>query len=826
MEGGGAQATVRVSIERLRVWLLVGAGALVVVLAGFLEYAHLASHRFLKNLPGKLGAEISREANGFTYSQSNGKRTLYTIHAAKFVQHKNSVVTLRDVGVVLYDTSGRADRIFGKEFEYDQAAGILRASGEVSLDLAVPAPNSAKERAAFAAGAPLGRTDETEAESAADPQAVHVRTRGVEFRQKEGVATTDQAVAFRYGEMEGRAVGADFRSDTGVTVLRSEVELRGVSHGRPMHLTANHAEFARETQELHLLHAEATGATAGGEQSVGSAAEATVLLRTASRPEEVRAAGSLLFRGRGATVRADRGTLRLSERDEPVSAELAGGVHYSADEAARHLEGEAAEAHSSFSPGGVLDRVHLAGGASTREREAAADRVLTATAMDLLFSQLPATRAAEHRVWLRQATATGAARLVAHQPVQAKGGRVQTDELAANALVAHLTPAGTREQLASIDGTGHTLVHRQDADGVELESSGDQLRASFTAAEGRGPGQTVETAEQVGHVHLEQRTAAAGKQSTATRGTADRATYTAATDLLTLQGAVQLMQPDGLLWADEVRLKQASGDATATGRVRASYRAATDGHAGSQPVEVQAMRAEMEHDAGQASFFGDHGHPARMWQNGSSVEAMVIEFDQNEQVLRAHGADAGSDAAAVRTVLAGSPQSSNELPGATHKSRPPQPVTRVSSRSLLYTDRTRQATFTGGTEVIQGDLRLRGDEATVFLQPAKSGAGTAGARPIAFPGSGSLDRIVTTGSIHVEEAGRQATGDRLVYTAADQTSVLTGSAGKPPVIIDPENGTLSGTEIRFTPGDHGENTVVVTGGGSSQPKLRKDARVR
>ena len=199
------------------------------VLAGFLEYAHLANHRLLKNLPGRLGAEISREANGFTYSQSNGKRTLYTIHAAKFVQRKEQRGDAAGCGRGAVRHGGaRADRIFGKEFEYDQTAGVLRASGEVFLDLAAPAPGSAKERAAYAAGAPAAKAeDETEEQSAADPRAVHVRTSGVEFRQKEGVATTDEQVEFRYGAMRGSALGAEFRSDTGVTVLRSRVELDG-----------------------------------------------------------------------------------------------------------------------------------------------------------------------------------------------------------------------------------------------------------------------------------------------------------------------------------------------------------------------------------------------------------------------------------------------------------------------------------------------------------------------------------------------------------------------------------------------------------------------
>jgi lipopolysaccharide export system protein LptA len=56
-----------VSVERLRVWLLVGAGLLVVVVFAFLGYAHyLRVHRFLSNLPKKLGVDVRRETNGYT----------------------------------------------------------------------------------------------------------------------------------------------------------------------------------------------------------------------------------------------------------------------------------------------------------------------------------------------------------------------------------------------------------------------------------------------------------------------------------------------------------------------------------------------------------------------------------------------------------------------------------------------------------------------------------------------------------------------------------------------------------------------------------------
>ena len=118
----------RVTIERLRVLLVAAAALLLVVVSTFLAIARFRSHRLLRELPAKLGADIQKETNSFTYSQAVQGRTVFTIHAARAVQRSNGKVTLRDVGIVLYGRDQtRADRIYGDEFEYDQAAGVVRA---------------------------------------------------------------------------------------------------------------------------------------------------------------------------------------------------------------------------------------------------------------------------------------------------------------------------------------------------------------------------------------------------------------------------------------------------------------------------------------------------------------------------------------------------------------------------------------------------------------------------------------------------------------------------------------------------------------------------
>src|SRR5437868_15073670 len=90
-----------VSIERLRLWLLAGAGLLVIVIVSFLGYAHYRAHRYLRDLPQKLGIDVRRETNNVTYSQSIQGRTVYTFYAARAVERADGKMMLSDVGTVV-----------------------------------------------------------------------------------------------------------------------------------------------------------------------------------------------------------------------------------------------------------------------------------------------------------------------------------------------------------------------------------------------------------------------------------------------------------------------------------------------------------------------------------------------------------------------------------------------------------------------------------------------------------------------------------------------------------------------------------------------------
>jgi lipopolysaccharide export system protein LptA len=243
-------------------------------------------------------------------------------------------------------------------------------------------------------------------------------------------------------------------------------------------------------------------------------------------------------------------------------------------------------------------------------------------------------------------------------------------------------------------------------------------------------------------------------------------------------------------------------------------------------VHVLASRAVFKHDAGQAIFYGVEGRPARLWQGGSQVEAPVLQLDQKEKRLVAHG-DGPGDATAVHTVLVDS--GSAKAGTAKHVAGKAE-VVRVESRELTYSDATRQAEFTGGVEVESADGRMRGQEATVYLQPAvKAGAETSGKKSAGSDStqggfmSGSLERVVATGHIQIDQPGRRATGERAVYTASDGMFVMTGTAAVPPKMVDDLRGTVTGTSLRFHAGDE---SVVVSNGVDNKQRVRTETRVK
>jgi lipopolysaccharide export system protein LptA len=92
---------------------------------------------------------------------------------------------------------------------------------------------------------------------------------------------------------------------------------------------------------------------------------------------------------------------------------------------------------------------------------------------------------------------------------------------------------------------------------------------------------------------------------------------------------------------------------------------------------------------------------------------------------------------------------------------------------------------------------------------------------------GRLERVIASTDVIVQEPGRRATGDRLSYTAADGTVVLTGTAKTPPVVVDTAQGSrISAAAFRFR--NDGETVEALSAApeGAFERQVRTQTTVR
>jgi lipopolysaccharide export system protein LptA len=212
--------------------------------------------------------------------------------------------------------------------------------------------------------------------------------------------------------------------------------------------------------------------------------------------------------------------------------------------------------------------------------------------------------------------------------------------------------------------------------------------------------------------------------------------------------------------------------------------------ASSDPIHVTSRSMTAHRSPAIAVYTGD----ARLWQNENIVEAPTLQFDRGNRSLVAQGS--GSVETGLRPVRAGqnpAPTQALTQPVSTvlvqkDKNGTVTPV-RITSARLNYADAERRIFLDGGVTAKGSDATLTGQQMTVFLLPRSQAAAGAG------PGMpGQVERIVAEDRVVITQPTRHATGERLVYTSADDKFVLTGG---PPSIFDAERGKITGDSLTF-----------------------------
>ena len=816
-------------IYRLRRLLAVIAVLFTAVVAGMYFYARLRQHSVLKGFPGKISYDIKQTASGFQFSKSEAGRTVFTIRAKNVKEFKlNGRADLHDVSIILYgrDTS-RYDQIYGDDFTFDPKSGDITAKGEVQIDLEAN---------------PTGVTapDQATPKELKDP--IHLKTSDLVFNRDSGDASTDARVDFRTPQATGWAVGVRYSAKSATLTMASQIHVT-LSGQDASTLFATHGTITREPHEIVLDHP-----LMKREIGTVQSEQATFFLGPENEVQRVVATGNVNAESTAQNkdkdnkdqnpnqnqdqnndrmrARADEAELLLTSKQNLLrSATLTGNVHVERD-GLQPMRGDAGRAILDFRGQNELMKVHAADGVhlaqhSTNATPANTNRNTADTSgpqdFDLTAPVIDFFVADGRR--LDRAQTSGAAQLVIspaqNQNRAGASGAIssavisspQRTIITAGRFDAKFSPTPDgKSRLTSMHGAPAAKIVNAVAGKPDRVSTSETLDASFLPEGG------IAAIIQQGSVAytdgqpLEKRTQA----------WADKALYTPADRTLLLSGNPRVADGGMTTTAKTIRINRATDDAVAEENVKSTYNDLKEQPNGallasSSPIHVTAATMTAHNSPSIALYEGN----ARLWQDANIIEAPSIEFDRDHRSLVAQG----TAAQPVSTVLV------QEKPGPSqpdrgkaggkpalaqangeHKSNKSEeklsktdPVA-IRAMRLTYADAERKAHYERSVSARGTGFTATANQMDVYLMPRSQISGGQ-----SLTGPGRLDHVVAQGNVIIQQPGRHADSDTLVYTASDDKFVLTGG---PPSIFDAERGKITGDSLTFFKAD---DRVLVVG---------------
>jgi len=782
-------------VYRLRRWLAGIAILFTVVVAGMYFSARRRQHSFLKDVPGKIGFDIKQTAKGFQYSKSDGGRTLFTIQASNLKQFKlDGRAELRDVSIVLYGRdSSRFDQIAGDDFTYDPKTGDVTANGDVQIDLGAN---------------PSGQTAPDQAAPAKLSNPISLKTRDLVFNKESGNASTNARVEFQTPQASGWAVGVQYAGKTNSLVLASQVHLRmngadaesiqasrGVLTNEPRQIVLERPSLERDSDVLSADEATVLLGADNNVEHVFAHGNVTAEAREESKLPDVASAGAEFALQPVASMikgRANEGELSLAEKNRLRSAVLTGDVQFERV-GAQPMQGTAGRVTFDFSQRNEVKTIRADQGVRLAQA-AAPDAARTNTAnakgsapqnFELVAPVVDFT-ITEGRLLQRAVTSGKGQITISSVQTSASGSELVPQRTVVTAAKFDAKFGQTTEgqtRLESVHGAPEAKIVSSNAGQPDRISTSDMVDANFLALGG------IESITQQGHVAYTD-SQAAGKQ---TQASADRAHYTPGDQVLTLTGRPRVTQGSMTTTATTIRVYRSTGEASADGDVKSTYTQIQERPQGallasSSPIHVTAGSMVAHSKPAVAVYTGN----ARLWQDANIVEAPSIEFDHECRCVTAQGTQ--KQAVSTTIVQPGKTPAAVESGGAAknpeQKASQSNPIFITGAR-LTYADAERKVHYEGGVSAKGVDFSASAKTMDLYLRP-RSEAGT-NSNPSAS-GPAQLDRIVAQDDVVVQQPGRRALGQTLLYEAVPDKFTLTGGL---PSIFDAERGKITGDSLTF-----------------------------
>ncbi|SRR5579871_1584262 len=782
-------------VYRLRRWLAVITVVFSSVIAGMYFYARERQRNVLKEVPNKLGIEIKQTANGFQFSKSDGKRTLFTVQAGSVKQFKlDGSAELRNVSIILYGRdASRFDQIYGDDFSYDKKTGNVIARGDVQIDLEAN---------------PAGGTDADQATPKEMKNPIHLKTRDLVFNQESGDAFTAAKVDFRMPQASGSAVGVQYSARSNTLTLGSQLQLT-LNNAGAATLVAEHGAITHDPRVIVLEHPRLKRRT-----GTLQADQATLLLGPENEVQKVLASGDVTAEttGRNADrihARADEGEMLLTDKDNLLrTATLTGHVHVERV-GVQPMLADAGRAILDFAGINELQQIHASDGVRLAQHAPPANEPANVDArfqpQDFEITSPVVDFFVAEGKRLERAQTSGAAKITItpsqNDSSQAPAGRTVVTAGRFDAGFVATEDGGSR--LTSVHGAPDAKIVNTAPGVPDRVSTSQTLDATFLPRGG------IASIIQQGRVAYTDN----GAASKRTQAWAEKAVYTPADSVLVLTGSPRVSDGSMLTTADRVRINRGTGEAFGDGNVKSTYsdlKEQPDGAllASASPIHVTAAAMTTRSSPAIAVYQGN----ARLWQDANIIEAPTIEFDREHRSLVA----AGTSSQPVSTTLVqgkASPSEAGHVKKSEAESKKPKKsdakstdsnLVVINSAKLTYSDLDRIAHYEGGVQAHSVSFTAQARAMDVYLAARSQAVGN---QSLATPGR--LDHMVAAGGVVVVQPNRKAEGDRLVYTTADDKFVLTGG---PPSIFDAEHGKITGVSLTFFRAD---DRVLVEGEAST-----------
>ncbi|MBN2339499.1 MAG: LPS export ABC transporter periplasmic protein LptC [Acidobacteria bacterium] len=767
---------------------------LAVVLALVWNAAHswIAKVRTAGDLPGKLGSQLRRAAEGIEYSDHRDGVQRLRIRAERLVETRAGVHLLQGIEAGDFDAAGGARHsIRSRQARYDAKGGTVDFSGEVRLRLG---------------------------------QELRLETRSLHYDINGETASTPDRIAIESGEAAGSALGARYDRARETIELLEEVRLRVGAAGENFRASADRATVA-VGRDLILfeggaaIESERSGALEGerivlglgpGRRVESLAAEggASALLADGQgvreleggriefavaggeRLERVRVTGGGALRsssaGRQERLGGEEIDLDLDPAGAPREMRARGGVRFLMTPGGgdgTEVSGQSVRAV--FGEGAALKRVEVDGAALLTFSGSPGERhTLEAHSVRLDFAgarAVPRQLRAEGSVrWRLQPAAGGGAERTLQaerleiefaeaggRPLSAEArGGVRVSELEAGSPLAR-TLSSARMRFTFFPASGHprgveaeggvrTLYETGAPDGgarERFETASERMSVRFAEREGKS---VVEHAVQEGDFAY---------RDAAYSASAERCDYEAAGDTLTLLGGVRVVEASSVTTGARATYGRREKVLRLTGGVRSVLSGGTGellGGLGRSPVVITAPGLELRGaDRGEPGAVRYEGG-VRVLGESQQLEARTLEIAAGEGKLEASGG-----------VL------HRIFPGPEGKGAPGRGAV-IRSEGVDY--ERHLVTYSGGVRLESEEVRLEAREIDVWIDPEKKDIRRAEARV----------------GVRIAHLGREGRGDSAEWLPGEGRFVI---VGRPAVIDDPERGRSHARRLTYFQAD-------------------------